>query len=180
MTPICLVNATGSSALGTTAPGNQQGAAAEGQHRGVILCVDDDPVVLYLQRVLLVSAGFTVITAGNPAEALRAFGIRIPDAVVLDYEMPGISGAALAAQLRRLNRDVPLILNSGCMTVPAADAAMFDRILPKGLAASLLVRVLHEMFPLSHSEGALPPTDTRRPLLSRIAASQQATIAERG
>lgn len=177
VTSICLVNATGSSALGTTAQRTQHDAEGERRRRRAILCVDDDPVVLYLQRVLLEAAGFAVTAMANSTDALRAFGIRVPDAVVLDYSMPGMSGAALAMQLRRLSRDVPLILNSACMTVPAADAVLFDRVLPKGLAASLLVRVLREMFPLSQHEQALPPTDVGRlRLFSGMAAPESAAV----
>jgi CheY-like chemotaxis protein len=130
-----------------------------------ILCVDDDPVVLDLQRAVLKLAGFSVKTAGDSREALLEFRRQIPDSVVLDYEMPGTTGAALAAQLRRISPEVPLILNSGWITVPDHELPLFDRILPKGLAAGLLVHVLRELLSISGagrlSAGADP--DQQRP-----------------
>jgi CheY-like chemotaxis protein len=114
-----------------------------------ILCVDDDPVVLDLQRAVLKMAGFSVKIAGDSREALLEFRRQVPDSVVLDYEMPGTTGAALAAQLRRISPEVPLILNSGWITVPDHELSLFDRILPKGLAAGLLVQVLRELLSIS-------------------------------
>lgn len=145
MPPICLANTTGSSVLGKTARCHPQDADSRGQRRKSILCVDDDPVVLCLQRVLLEAAGFAVTLARDASEALHEFSLRAPDAVVLDYAMPGTTGAALALRLRRLNREVPLLLNTGCASVPDRDAAPFDRVLPKGLAPRLLVVTLREM-----------------------------------
>ncbi|HVT98925.1 MAG TPA: hypothetical protein VHE33_15575, partial [Acidobacteriaceae bacterium] len=40
------------------------------------------------------------------------------------------------------------ILNSGSVTVSAEEARLFERVLSKGLAPGLLVRVLREIFPL--------------------------------
>ncbi len=156
MAPICLVNTTGSSTLGKTAQYHPQDAESRGQRRRTVLCVDDDPVVLCLQRVLLEAAGFVVTIARDPSEALHEFSVRTPDAVVLDYAMPGTTGAALALRLRRLNRDVPLVLNTGCASVPARDAAQFDRVLPKGLAPRLLVATLREMLCPPVCEDDLP------------------------
>lgn len=152
----------------------QHGAEDLHRHRRIILCVDDDPVVLYLQKVLLEAAGFQVLTAADSSGALLAFAAGTPDAVVLDYAMPGCSGAVLAARMRRIDDKIPVILNSGAATVTPADAALFDEVLPKGLAASQLVRVLHTLVPpsapdevLSRSgeepaSESLPPFVTRR------------------
>ncbi|HVT98065.1 MAG TPA: response regulator, partial [Acidobacteriaceae bacterium] len=146
MTQICL-ESIGSYALEETAQRRQQDAEDQRRRRR-ILCVDDDPVVLSLQRALLESAGFSVITARDGKEGLRRFSAEFPDAAVLDYAMPGMNGAALAAQMRRIAEDVPLILNSGSVTVSAEEARLFERVLSKGLAPGLLVRVLREIFPL--------------------------------
>lgn len=85
--------------------------------RRIVLCVDDDPVVLSLQRFLLEAGGFAVLTAADSTEALRTFIFEHSDAVVLDQAMPGMNGSAVAAEMRRLCREVPLILNSGSAQV---------------------------------------------------------------
>lgn len=152
MTPICLDKKTGSSSPETSA--HLHDAEKRGWRRRVILCVDDDPVVLSLQSALLTAAGFSVITSKNGSEALDLFSAELPDAVVLDYALPGTAGPGLAAQMRRIAEDVPLILNSGFIEVPPSEAALFDRVLPKGLAPGLLVQVLCEIFPLRGSDPA--------------------------
>jgi CheY-like chemotaxis protein len=112
-----------------------------------ILCVDDDPVILDLQRALLEAAGFAVITANSPRKALRVFSEKRPDAAVLDYAMPAMSGAGVAARMRQLCSAIPLILNTGSIEIPKKEAALFDHILSKGLAPILLLSVLRAIFP---------------------------------
>ena len=115
-------------------------------NRHIVLIVDDDPVVLCLQRFLLDAAGFAVLSASVVEEALRTFNSVRPDVVVLDYSIPGTTGSALAAQMRQLRADVPLILYSGSGEISAKDAKPFDRVLLKGTAAHSLIPVLREMF----------------------------------
>jgi CheY-like chemotaxis protein len=174
-------NTTALSASRTVAQRRHQNAEPESQRPTAILCIDDDPVILHLQCALLEAAGFVVTSATEPAKALRAFTMGVPDAVVVDYSMPGMNGAAMAAHLRRVNRDVPLILNTGCTTVPAADAALFDRILAKGMAPGLLLGVLREMFPLSPFESSAPRAKASPlPLRTGLPTPQQATVESRG
>lgn len=174
MTPICLANATGLSKPGKTARRSHQDAEQRGVGRRKILCVDDDPVVLSLQRALLEAAGFSVITARDASEAIRGFSVELPDAVVIDYSICGTNGAALAKQLRRIDENVPLILNSGSMEIPVQDSTLFDRLLPKGLAASSLVNVLREMFSLPVGGLPVPPSPE-----SRNSAALHAVRSER-
>lgn len=103
VTPICLVNATGSSAPGATAPYRPPDVECRGRDRRAILGVDDDPVVLCLLRLLLV-AGFDAITAGNSTVAMHAFAVRLPDAVFPDYSLPDASGVLLAVHGGRSQR----------------------------------------------------------------------------
>src|SRR5262245_56211031 len=65
-----------------------------------ILIVDDDPSALRLLTLGLESAGFEVQTAGSGEEALSMIAQRAPDAVVLDFEMPGLNGAEVCAKIR--------------------------------------------------------------------------------
>jgi CheY-like chemotaxis protein len=125
------------------------------QRRRIVLCVDDDPVVLCLERFLLEAAGFAVLTACDYEEALGAFKSGEPDVVVLDYAIRGTTGSALAVQMRRLRNDVPLILYSGSGEIPAKDCLLFDRILLKGTAAHSLIPVLREMFAPEDCTGSL-------------------------
>jgi two-component system, OmpR family, alkaline phosphatase synthesis response regulator PhoP len=74
-----------------------------------VLIVDDEPEILRLVRDYLERAGFEVVTAGNGADALREFGRRRPDLVVLDLTLPEMDGLDVARALRRTG-DVPIIM----------------------------------------------------------------------
>jgi two-component system nitrate/nitrite response regulator NarP len=60
-----------------------------------LLIVDDDPLVRKAIKRLLAQAGFQVQTAADGFEALNLLHRSIPDLMLLDLEMPGISGLEL-------------------------------------------------------------------------------------
>ena len=88
-----------------------QPEAADGH---TVLVVDDEETVRRVAALLLEAAGYTVLEAGSAGEALgvAASGSAI-DAVLLDVMLPDRSGAAVAADLRRLRPDVPIVVSSG-------------------------------------------------------------------
>ncbi len=79
-----------------------------------ILLVDDDPATLAAERDALMEHGFSVITARDGAEAMRAIDAGPPPSViVLDINMPGVDGPAFALELRQNLRHVPLVVLTG-------------------------------------------------------------------
>ena len=74
-----------------------------------ILVVDDDTRLRERMNSFLSRNGFRVSTAGTTAEARQRLGALDFDLIVLDVMMPGESGLALAAELRRSN-DVPILM----------------------------------------------------------------------
>jgi CheY-like chemotaxis protein len=80
---------------------------------GTLLCVDDDPGIRELYEVVLGSYGYEVLVAAGGGPALKLFHSQEIDAVLLDYEMPGMNGAQLAAELRRCQPGLPIIMISG-------------------------------------------------------------------
>jgi CheY-like chemotaxis protein len=77
-----------------------------------ILAVEDEPDVADLLRAMLTHAGHTVLGAASGREALAVFGRESVDLVITDLGMPGMTGLALAAELRR-RRAVPIVLLTG-------------------------------------------------------------------
>ena len=57
-----------------------------------ILIADDQPEIRRLWFINLSARGFTVTEAADGAECLRLVRTEIPDVVVLDINMPGVSG----------------------------------------------------------------------------------------
>jgi two-component system phosphate regulon response regulator PhoB len=77
-----------------------------------ILVVDDEPDITALVAYHLAKEGYRVTTAGTGSDGLRSAREERPDLVVLDLMLPGLSGYAVLAELRRREetRDVGVIL----------------------------------------------------------------------
>lgn len=65
-----------------------------------VLVADDDPVNRRLASILLTRAGHTVHAVASGFEALSALALRAFDLILLDYEMPGLSGPETAQRIR--------------------------------------------------------------------------------
>ena len=64
------------------------------------LVVDDSRVVRMVARRILEQLGFATAEAANGQEALDACGTRLPDAVLLDWNMPVMNGLDFLLELR--------------------------------------------------------------------------------
>jgi CheY-like chemotaxis protein len=84
--------------------------------KGMILLVDDEEEVCRLCRRMLEKAGFEVITARDGHDAIELFKRRREDivCVVLDLVMPRMDGEEALRGIRRVQKDIPVILSSGC------------------------------------------------------------------
>jgi len=82
--------------------------------RGTVLVVDDDPIVLEVTRERLEAAGFTVHTREEALGTSQWTAEFHPDIVLLDVNMPALTGVDLAQLLkkRRATKDVAIILYS--------------------------------------------------------------------
>ena len=82
----------------------------DGQIR--ILVVDDDPALLDTIREYLESPGnrYVIETATRGSEALKLAARARPHVVILDVEMPGMTGVEVLASLRALDPTIPVIM----------------------------------------------------------------------
>jgi DNA-binding response OmpR family regulator len=80
-----------------------------------VVVVDDEPAVGAAVRDLLVPEGFQVDTPTDPQTALPELLRAVPDLVILDVNMPGMSGWELCALLRRQSatREIPVLFLTG-------------------------------------------------------------------
>lgn len=78
-----------------------------------VLCIDDDPSILTLHKVLLESKGFDVVLASSGDEGLRMFDQHPVHAVIVDYVMPPKGGLVVASQIKQASPKVPIIMCSG-------------------------------------------------------------------
>jgi len=78
-----------------------------------VLLVDDERAVRDTIRQLLHHDEYTVVEANNGAEALRLFGQDRFDVVLTDCFMPFLKGTELAACIRRLSPNQPILMITG-------------------------------------------------------------------
>ena len=99
-----------------------------------ILVVDDEPSFCNLVNGFLTSDGHTVETAYDGREGLRKFLAGRFDVVLLDQAMPEMSGTQVAAAIKQMTPDKPVILVSGFADVMEAvgeEPAGVDLLLSK-------------------------------------------------
>jgi DNA-binding response OmpR family regulator/two-component sensor histidine kinase len=79
-----------------------------------ILIVDDEPKNIELLEALLEPEGYTLIKASNGSEALSLLSNDVPDLMLLDIMMPGLSGFSVLEEIRNneSTRTIPVILLS--------------------------------------------------------------------
>lgn len=77
-----------------------------------ILLVDDEEGIQLLYREEFEEEGYEVVSAYNGDEALEEFTKQPPDLVILDINMPGMSGIEVLRRMKEMNSDLPVILSS--------------------------------------------------------------------
>ncbi|MFZ6731456.1 response regulator [Undibacterium sp. Ji42W] len=82
------------------------------QRSARILLVDDEARNIRLLEVLLRAEGYSTLSAGNGADALKIAAFSQPDLILLDIMMPGMDGYATVAELKAnpLTQPVPVIM----------------------------------------------------------------------
>ncbi len=108
-----------------------------------ILCLDDEPDLLYLHRVVLERAGYSVLSASEAGEALRLLSENPVQLVITDHLMPGgRSSEEFIVEMKRLRPSVPVLLLTGMPDIAESSA---DAVMQKMEGAEELLRVVKEM-----------------------------------
>ena len=77
-----------------------------------ILVVEDEDAIREMLMMVLEQAGFMPIAAADAEEAQKVLDDNLPDLILLDWMLPGISGVEWARRLKKepIYRDIPIIL----------------------------------------------------------------------
>ncbi len=110
-----------------------------------VLCVDDENIGLRVRKIMLETHGFNVLTASNGEQGLSLFDDNHIDLVVLDYYMPGLNGADVAAEMRRRRPDVPIIFLSAYFSLPPAALELANAFITKGDPPDALIEKIQQL-----------------------------------
>jgi two-component system, OmpR family, phosphate regulon response regulator PhoB len=77
-----------------------------------ILVVEDEDAIREMLMMVLEQAGFMPIAAADAEDAQKSLDNNLPDLILLDWMLPGISGVEWARRLKKepIYRDIPIIL----------------------------------------------------------------------
>jgi len=109
-----------------------------------ILVVDDEPQIRRVLRSTLSFRGYTISEATSGEEAVEMVGKLKPDLILLDVNLPGISGVEACREIRR-SSDAPIIMltvrNAERDKVVALDAGADDYVTKPFSIEELLARI---------------------------------------
>jgi CheY-like chemotaxis protein len=130
--------------------GDERPTLPASKARGRALLVDDEELVRMSTADMLADLGFEVVEAGSAEEALRLLqNAPMPDLLVTDHLMPGMSGADLAREARLMKPDLPILIVSGYaevegiapdlprLTKPFRNAELAERLADLGPAVAM-------------------------------------------
>jgi two-component system phosphate regulon response regulator PhoB len=115
-----------------------------------ILIVDDDEIVAQLASEILMDAGYACGWVGDGEKALELLRWRRPDLLLLDQDMPGLTGAQVLRSLRSSAElyDLPVIMFTGITGKEDEHAAFHNgaqAYLRKPFQADVLLREIEEV-----------------------------------
>jgi FixJ family two-component response regulator len=94
------------------------------QSNAVIAIVDDDPWARDGLRDLIRSAGWRAEAFASAQEFLARAGSEAPSCLVLDLQMPGLSGLDLQKRMAEVGLEIPIVFLTGHGNIPASVQAM--------------------------------------------------------
>jgi len=113
--------------------------------QATILCIDDNWKELIERKTLLEQSGYQVREASGWEEGLKLFVAHSMDVVILDYQTPGVNGRVIAAMMKRLKPDIPILLISSFGPLPQKKLRQVNAFLYKSEVPLMLVATVRNL-----------------------------------
>jgi CheY-like chemotaxis protein len=127
-------------------PGSPLGETPPAPAKCQILVVDDDPGVRDSITMTIVAAGYDVIAAEDGFRALSQLKKGLPDVVLSDLDMPGMSGFELLSVIRRRFPQISTVAMSGAYTDDELPFGVIaDGFFAKGSQSRNLLRTIQRL-----------------------------------
>lgn len=112
-----------------------------------LLCIDDEPTVLTIRKMLLESVGYKVLLAQSGAEGLRILQSEQVHTVILDFKMPEMNGDEVARRIRITHPEMPIIMLSAFIDLSKEQLKDVDAYITKGESPDVLLRTIERVQP---------------------------------
>lgn len=115
-----------------------------------ILLIDDDASVLRSIKFLLERRGYVISDYTDQEKALDALRLdsSLIDLVVIDYNMPGMSGIEVSRAVRMIRKDLPVAITSGIVDEELrslADEVGVQQLIPKPCSGDDLIAIVERL-----------------------------------
>ena len=115
-----------------------------------ILIVEDDPNSTYLLRQILMPTHVNIIYTQYGKEALKIFNFRKDiNLIIIDYNLPDIDGCEIAKAIRKINKDIPIIMQTAYATKQDKEKCFqmgCSYFIPKPVKSSFLLSLISRYF----------------------------------
>ena len=108
-----------------------------------ILIIDDEPLILSSLSYIL-SDRFEVMTAEEGVSGLSMFSDNHPSLVLLDVNMPYISGIEVLARIREMDSEVPVFMMTGIGKTDDLDSSWTRQCASLGISGYFIKPVVPE------------------------------------
>ena len=104
-----------------------------------LLCIHRDPA----QLSSLQENGYELLTATTGYEGLRLFATRPVDAIVLEYHLGLLDGSVVAAQIKQLRPELPIVMLADDLELPDGALNSIDALVTRSDGAHFLWATVH-------------------------------------
>ncbi len=112
---------------------------ADTKEKSRVFVVDDELIIASTLATILRMNGFDALSFTHPQAALQAAQEKVPDLLISDVIMPGITGVDLAILMLKLRPSCKILLFSG----QAATANLLEAARLRGYDFELLAKPIH-------------------------------------
>ena len=118
-----------------------------------LLCIDDEPNVLAVRKMLLETVGYRVLLAESGPRGLAILAREHVQTVIVDYKMPEMTGSEVAARIRRTHPGMPIIMLSAFVDLTPEQLKDVDAYVTKGESPDVLLRTIENVQPRKDGHG---------------------------
>ena len=144
-----------------------------------ILCIHREPT----QLRLLQENGYDLVTATTGREGLQLFMLRPVDAIVIEYHLGLLDGLFVAAEIKQVNPQVPIVMLAEDAELPDDAFRSVDALVTRSDGAHFLLATLHFVLSVKpfqrEREGVRTPTPEHARHLGRSRGKQWPMVSHR-